>query len=183
MTSQKIQRVIHKITGALPAFDGIFGRPNPMRGGDAGIRLRTFVSPDVFIITIGAERRRVGDIATAAEMPFTEMSCVVTGRLQHPGERRRIGGQKIGLLAIKILGLVIEIGREIPTRRKHAGDVRAAGRRANRRIIVKMRETDAFSRQPVNIGGGHKFAAITGRIAIPHVIRQNKYDVRPLVRE
>jgi hypothetical protein len=176
---KKIERLIYKECRAVPTFDFVVRGPDPVGGSDVGVWFRAFPCAGVFVEAVSGERRSIGDVATAAHMPFAEVAGGVTGGFQSAGEGRRGRVQKIRLLALSITGARLEETGDVPARGEHTGREAGARRRTNRSGAVVFGEASSLARQAIEVGSRCKLAAIAADIAVAHIIAEDEEDVRP----
>src|SRR5690606_868043 len=178
MPAQEIQRFIDKISSSIPPFYTIFVGPNPVCGGQRRIRLRAFVGAGMLIKTVMPECGRILDIASAAHVPFTEMSGGVTGFLQHFGNGRCVYVQVVCLLSSAVASSVIQECSEIPFSREHARQDAWAGRATDGRCTVVLCILGSLRGKAVQMGRRHECAAKGTNVAETHIIRKDYDDVR-----
>src|SRR6266540_1136007 len=136
MSRDEVEGLVHEERRALPALHLVLRRPYPILRRDVGMRLRTFISAHAFVVAIGGELRRIGDIAPTAEMPFSDVRRGVTGGFQLARQRRRLRIEKVHLLALAIACARLHETGDVPTRREISREESAARWRANRRSAV-----------------------------------------------
>ena len=78
VSAQEIERAIDHPGGAFPTFDFVARRPYPIRRRDIRMWLRAFVSAEADIVTVRREGRGISDVASAAEMPLSNVGGAVT---------------------------------------------------------------------------------------------------------
>src|SRR5262249_50738059 len=156
--------------GALPALHFVARRPDPFGAGDIRVGLGALVGARVLVVAVGGKLRGIGDIASAAEVPFAEVASGVTGGLQDARETGRGGIEKIGLVTSPIAGASLEVARDAPACGKLAGDETTARRGADGRSAVVLREAEAFAGEAVEVGRGDIGAAIAADVATAKVI-------------
>src|SRR5207244_5529119 len=115
------------------------------------MRLRAFPGAGVLVKTISGKRRRVRHIASAAHVPFAKMTRGISGCPQRSRERRRGWIEKVRLLTFTIARARLQVARDLPPRRKHAGDDASARRRTNWRGAVILSKPNSFFCQAVNV--------------------------------
>ena len=74
-----------------------------------------------FVEAVGRDRRRVVDIALAAEMPLAEVAGGVAARLQQARQGRRLRIEPLGDPAALVVGAVVQVGGDAPALRVLAG--------------------------------------------------------------
>jgi len=177
MTVQEVQGPIHEVGGAVPALDFVLRRPDPVGSGEVWMRIRAFVGAGMFIKTIGWERGGVGHVAATAHVPLAEVASGIPGGFESARQRRSTGVQEIRLFAgVVALACLQETG-DAPAGGMHSGEQPRAGRRADGRSRVVLREADAFPRHAIKVGRGNQVAAITTQIAAAHVVGEEDDDV------
>src|SRR5262249_20061860 len=121
--------------------------------------------------------RGIGDIASAAHVPFAEMASGVAGSL----ERARDGGgfwiEEVRLFRAAIAGAGLEEIGDAPARGVHPGEKTGARRRADGRGDVELSELGSFSGETVDVRRGNEVAAVAADVAVAHVVGEEEEDV------
>jgi len=115
------------------------------------------------------------ELRLPAEMPLADQRCVVAVLLQQRGDGRVLGRQPDVRRRRAPQRLFETDGK---TLRIPAGDVGAAGRRADRRGSVRAREHDAFFGEGIERRGLVVRAAVAAQIAVAEIVGEDEHDIR-----
>ena len=126
---------------------------------------------------VGGDRRRVADVALAAEVPLAEVAGRVAGALQRARQRRRRGIEPLGDPARLVQPPVAQVGADAPALRVLAGEDRRARRRADRRVDVERFEAPALRGQAIDVPRLGLPVAEAREVAPAHVVDEHEDDV------
>src|SRR5262249_60065538 len=129
------------------------------------------------VVAVGGDLGGVAEVAPPAEVPLADVRRAVA---RGPQQARQRGGawvEEIVLPAAAVAGPGLQETRDLPAAGVAAGQQRAAGRRADRRGGIVLREARAVPRQAVEVGSRGDLAAVAAEVARPQVVGKDDNDV------
>jgi hypothetical protein len=134
----------------------------------AGLAIIRYQGAVETVVMIKAPLERQLALIPVSKVPFADEGGVVAGWLEGLSERALVGQHSRNIIAVG--ALLHAIAKRIP-----AGKESRARRRTDR-MYIELRESYAFLREPVEIGGSHGPAIETG-VMPGHVISQKHHNV------
>ena len=132
-----------------------------------------------------AESTPLRTVVAPAQVPLPDAGRRVSCSSQRFGKNRlveRQPGRQVRLQHLRvrpdIAGQVLGNARP---RRPASGQNASPGRRAIRGSGIRVGETDALRRQPINVRGAVVGVSVGADVGIAHVVQQQEYDVGALV--
>lgn len=130
-----------------------------------------------FFKTVGGGMGRVVDIATAAHVPFAEMSGAVAGIPENLGSMDRSRVQEVRHPAFGIGLTAGEVRLDTPALLVLAGAESDPGGGADGRVDVEVGEATAFGGEAIDVRRGNEFIAEAAGVAVTHVVDKKDQDV------
>lgn len=136
-----------------------------------------FPSAGGFVEAISGNFGGIEDIATAPEVPFSEVSGGITGGLELASDRGSVRVEEICLFAGAVALAGLEVIGDLPARGKHSCEEACSGRGADWGSAVELGEAGAFFGEAIDVWGEQGIATEATEITWAEVIGEDEDDV------
>ena len=136
-----------------------------------------FPSAGAFAEAISGNFGGIEDIATATEVPFSEVSGGIASGLELASNRGSVRVEKICLFAGAVSLAGLEVIGDLPAGGKHSREEACSGRGADWGSAVELGEAGAFFGEAIDVWGELGIATEATEITWAEVIGEDEDDV------